>query len=110
MSGTPRLRAGWGHVKRYAAAVTAAALMFGGATQLLSALKYTISIGVLRLINAVIRQGFPDHFPITDYGSIPWLFHLRAAAIGVMLIIGGILVGVLANIRSERQDAHQHRA
>jgi hypothetical protein len=105
MSGTPRLRAGWAHVKRYAAAVTAAALMFGGATQLLSALNYTISSGVLRLTNAVIRRGFPDHFPLTDYGPIPWLFHLRGAAIGVMLITVGVLVGVLVNIRNGRLPA-----
>jgi hypothetical protein len=108
MSVTPRLGAAWGYVKEYAAAVMAAALMFGGIHQLLSAVKYPISFGVLRFLNAIIRRGFPGHFPLPDYGgasTIPWLFHVRNAAVGIMLIIVGILIAVLANVRNQGQPA-----
>jgi hypothetical protein len=111
MSLAPRLRAAWGYVKEYAASVMAAALMFGGINQLLSALRYTAFFGGGRLINEVIRRAFPGRFLLPNYGGpIPWLFHLRTAALGIMLIAVGTLIGLLANIRNQRLPARQHCA
>jgi hypothetical protein len=106
MSLTPRLGAAWSYVKEYAAAVMAAAVTFGGINQLLSIIKYPASNEVLRLLNAIIRRGFPGHLLLPDYGGpIPWPFHLRAAAVGVMLIAVGILIGLLANVRARPRPA-----
>jgi len=98
-----RLSAAWGYVKEHAVGVMAAAVTFAGINQLLLIMKYPISSGMLRFLNAMIRRGFPGHFLLPDYGgtsAIPWLYHLRSAAVGIMLITIGILIAVLANARA----------
>ena len=104
MNLTRRLRGARGYVKEYAVAVIAAAVTFGGINQLLLTMKYPISLGVLRFLKAIIRRAFPGHFLLPDYDDtsvIPWLYHLRGAAVGIMLITIGILIAVLANVRAQ---------
>jgi hypothetical protein len=103
MSGPSKLRLAWVYIKEYGAAVVAAALMYGGTHQVISALKYPFTSGLLQLVNVVIHRGFPDSLPLPDYsGTIPWISQARICAVGVIVIVVGIMVGLWANVRSER--------
>jgi hypothetical protein len=81
--------------------------MYGGIHQIISALKYLFTNGIVQLINVVIQRDFPDHFLLPDYSGIPWSFHARIIAEGVFVIVVGIFFGLWAKARSQRQLARQ---
>jgi hypothetical protein len=105
MTGSRLLQAGWVNIKEYAAEVMAGFLIYGGISQIISALKYRIASAVLLLINAVIRKDFPDQFLLTGYGPLPWRFEASYFAMAVIFIVGGILLGFRVNARGQRQPA-----
>jgi hypothetical protein len=98
-----RLRAARAYINEYAGAVTAAALMYGGTYQIISVLKHPVAIGIMHLINAVIRRGARGVMPLPDYGGIPWLLFTKFAAIGAVVLVVGLLIGLGVNVRSQRE-------
>jgi hypothetical protein len=94
------LRSGWIHVKEYALAVMAAGLMYAGTGQILSVLKSVLGNYIVRFINLLIKQEFPDHMLLGEFGTIPWPFQAKMAAVGVIVIILGIFVGLWAHTRN----------
>ncbi len=92
------------HLKDYAPAVIAAELMFGGARAFISTLKYPLADGLLRIINAIIRNGFPGQMLLQEYyGTPPWWYHVGIAAEGLIMMTLGILTGLWANFREQRR-------
>lgn len=105
MTRSPLLNGAWTYVKEYAAAVIAAALMYAGIRQIISAVSFPVTDGVLQLVNAIIQRGFRDRMPLPDYyGEIPWLFPVRVAAVGVIAVVVGSFVGLWVNLRKQRRS------
>jgi hypothetical protein len=105
MTRASRLRAGWIYVKQYGTAVVAAGLMYAGIYQIISALKYPIANGILKILNAILVRGFRDRMPLPEYGWIPWAFHARVVAMGVIVIVVGLFVGLWTNSHQALAEA-----
>lgn len=103
MTNASLLRHGWIHVKDYAPAVVAAALMYGGIHQILSALRYPLTNYVVKLVNLILRQTFRDVMPIEEFGDIPWNYPGKTAAVGVILAVLGMFIGLWVQARSQRR-------
>jgi hypothetical protein len=105
MSEPKLLSVGWARVKEYAPAVMAAAVMFGGLKEMISMVKYPVSGLVLGLINAIIRKAFRNQLPLSGdtFFYLPWQFEARRFAMGVIVLVVGMFLGLLANARSRRQ-------
>jgi hypothetical protein len=100
MTNPSLLHVGWTRTKKYLPAVITASVMYGGIDQILGVLKYLIAGVVLEGINAVIRQGFRDRIPLPDYFiEVPWQYHTKVAAEGVIVLVIGMFVGLWANAR-----------
>ena len=98
------IRAGWVRAKEYGLAVVAAALMYGGVHQFISALSYPLSGLTLQLVNTLLMRAFRDRVPLPNYyPGVPWLFHLRVAAGGMFVLIVGSMVGLWINAKGQRQ-------
>jgi len=96
------IRKGWTRVKQFAPAVTAAALMYGGIHQIFSVLKEALGIGIMRLINTAIEKVSPGYY-LPRYGALPWPFYARVAAIGVIIAVVGMFIGLWVQARNRRQ-------
>ena len=96
------LRAGWMLGKEHALAVMAAALMYGGIHQIISALKYPLTDLMLKVVNAILRRGLRDVLP-NYYGGIPWQYHAKVVAVGVIVLIVGIFIGLWVHAKNHRQ-------
>ncbi len=107
MTRTSPSRVAMTYIKEYGPAIIAAALLYGGIHQVISVLTQPIAIGIMHLINAVSRRTFRDITLLPEYGGIPWLFFTRVVASGVIVIVVGILVGLWANARSQRQPTRE---
>ncbi len=103
MTNASLLRNGWIRVKEYAPPVVAAALMYGGIHQILSALQYPLSNYAVKLINLILRQAFRDVMPLAAFGDIPWLYLAKTVAVGVIIAVVGMLIGLWVQSRSQRQ-------
>jgi hypothetical protein len=103
MTNTSLLRNGWIQMKEYAPAVMAAALMYGGIHQILSAFQYPLSNYAVKLINLILRQTFREPMPLAEFGAIPWLFHAKIIAEGVIIAVVGMFIGLWVNARSQHQ-------
>ena len=103
MTRPPLLSATRIYVKEYGAGVLAAGLVYGGISQIIGVLTDTLAIGVTGLVNAIIRQGFHGRSELGHFGEMPWVFYARVAAIGVIVVVMGFLVGLWGNSRSQRQ-------
>src|SRR3984893_8101151 len=102
MTRPPLLRAARKYFKQYAGAVIAAQLMFVGVKSFISALNNPLADGLLRLINATIKQGFRGRMPLRDvHGGIPWGYHARIAAEGAIAIVLGGLLGLWVNSKEQ---------
>jgi hypothetical protein len=97
------LRAGWTHLKEYAPPVMAAALMYGGIHQILSAFQYPLSNYAVKLINLILRQAFRDVMPLAGFGAIPWLFYAKVVAEGVIIAVVGMFIGLWVQARSQHR-------
>jgi len=103
------VRVGWARIKHQIPAVIAAALVYGGLHQTISTLRWTLAGAVLGLINFIIRTGFRDVFPLENpYSGVPWTFHVRVAAVGVMVMTVGLLVGVWVNAKAGGISSDRH--
>ncbi len=98
------LRIATAYAKEYGAAIIAAALLYGGIHQVISASSQPIAIGIIQLISGIARKAFRD-ITLSEYVGIPWVFYARVFAIGVIVIVAGLFVGLWANLRSERQSS-----
>jgi hypothetical protein len=103
MTSQSSLHVAMDYVKEYAAAIIAAALMYAGIHQVISVFSQPLAMGIIGLINAISRRGFHGVTLLPEFSGIPWLFFTRVLAIGVIVIVVGILVGLWANSRSQRQ-------
>jgi hypothetical protein len=103
MTNANLLRNGWIQVKDYAPPVMAAAMMYGGIHQILSALQYPLSNYAVKLINLILRHTFRGPMPLAEFGAIPWLFHAKIVAEGVIIAVVGMFIGLWVQARSERQ-------
>ena len=99
-----RMNAAVRYLKEYGGAAVAAALMYGGTYQIFSNLKDPIAIGIIRLINAIIRKAFRGVMPLPDYSGMPWLTFTGFAAVGVIVAVVGLLVGVWVNAKSQSRQ------
>jgi len=109
MSKANLVRVGWARIKHQIPAVIAAALMYGGLNQMISTLRYPLTGAVLGLINFIIRTGFRNVFLLQNpYSGVPWTFHVRVAAVGVMVMTVGLLVGVWVNAKAGGISADMH--
>jgi hypothetical protein len=93
------------YVKEYAGAAIAASLMFSGILQFVSVLSRPMVDGLLRLINAIIQQGFRDRMPLRNsyYGGPPWWLQATIVAGGSIAVTLGILVGLWVNSRNQHE-------
>jgi len=99
--------AGWGHVKQFAGALIAAGLIYGGTHQIFAVLKEPIASGIIYVINSIIRKAFRNAMPLPEHGGIPWLFHVKVAAVGVIVVMVGLLVGLWVNAKGQRERPSQ---
>src|SRR6267142_750699 len=102
MTTSALLKAGWGHVKRRALATISAATIYLGIVQIVSVTKYPMAYAIMRVINLVIEKGFRDHMLLsTPAYSILGLraYTARAIAIGVIVIVVGTFVSLLADLK-----------
>ncbi len=99
------LRTGWTRAKEYVPAVLAAALMYAGIYQILEALQYPLSNYIVKLVNLLLRQAFRDVMPLPERGAIPWIFHAKMVATGVIVTVVGMFIGLWVHARSRRQPA-----
>jgi hypothetical protein len=98
------LRAGRLHLKEYLPEVMAAALMYGGIHQVISALKYPLTDLTLKVANAILLKALRDTLPLPDYyGGIPWQYHAKVVAIGFIMVIVGMFVALWVDARHHRQ-------
>lgn len=103
MTSLHQMRTARKYLKKYAPAVIAAELMFGGVRTFISTLKYPIADGLLRIINTIIRNGFRGQMLLQEYyGTPPWWYHVGIAAEGAIMMTLGILVGLWASFREQR--------
>jgi hypothetical protein len=107
MSETGLILTGWHRAKEYFVAVIAAAVMYGGTHQIVEVLKYVATGMTIEGINAVIHQGFRNRLPLPNgYVGIPWQYHVKVAATGVIVAAVGVLFGVWADARHHRRAAN----
>jgi hypothetical protein len=85
----------------------AAGLMYAGMHQIISVLKYPIAIGIMKILNAILVRGWRDRMPLLpEYGWTPWAFHVRVAAMGVIVIVVGLFIGLWTNSRHQALAEH----
>jgi hypothetical protein len=100
---TSRMAEGaWAYVKRRALATVSAVLIYGGIVQIVSAIQYSIGNAIMWVINLVIENAFRDRMllaapPYSILGLRPSM--ARVIAIGVMVIVIGIFVSLLADLK-----------
>lgn len=90
-------------VRRHAAPVIAAALIYSGIHQVVSTLKYRIGSLILRLVNQVIERGFRDRMLLPESWGAPWQFTAQSLAESVIAIVLGIFLGLWVHSRSQPQ-------
>jgi hypothetical protein len=98
----------WTHVKRFALAAISAALVYEGIQQIIIGVKYPVAYAIMHGINLVIKKGFREHVLLaTPPYSTLGLYPTRAMpiAFGVILIVIGVFVSLLADYRSHRTAA-----
>jgi len=97
------LRAGWTQVKEYAPAVMAAALMYGGIREIFEGILYVIANLTMKGLNAVFLRAFRDVLPLPNqFAGVPWQFHAKLAAEGVIVAVLGMFLGLWVNARAQR--------
>jgi len=96
------IRKGWTRIKEFAPAVMAAALIYGGIHQTFSVLNQALGIGIMRLINAASEKVSSGHY-LPRYGAIPWPFYAQVAAVGVIIAVVGMFIGLWVQARSQHQ-------
>jgi len=110
MTRPPLLRVVGIYVKEYAVAVISASLIYGGIHQIMSVvltLIYPIANIIPHLVDAMVHSRF-DHIPplASYYGdSRMWASLTKVVAIGIIVIVVGILAGLWANSRSRHVPA-----
>jgi hypothetical protein len=105
MNGSPRICIAWIYVKKYVVAVIAAYLLFRGIQLILAPFQYLCASIVARFVNVLIREEFPGHFLLPEHRPIPWVLQESFLAIGIILIVMGIFVGLWANTKNQNQPA-----
>jgi hypothetical protein len=100
-----RLGVGWRYLRQYLAAVVAAWLLFLGIIQLLGLVCLSVGIGVVWLVNFVIRHGFRDQMPIESLAWLPWRYQVFSEATGLIALVLGIFVGLWILTRNGRPEA-----
>ena len=98
------LRIGWNEFERHWCPVLAAVVMYTGIQQILSEIRYPITGLILSGLNAVIRQGFRDSLPLTNYyAGVPWQYRAKIVAGDVIGLVLGMFIGLWANARNQRR-------
>jgi hypothetical protein len=105
MTNASLFRRGWIHAKDYGPGVLAAALIFAGISQILGALQYPLNNYAVQFVNLMLRQAFRDVMPLAERGAIPWIFHAKIVAEGVIIAVVGMFIGLWVHARSRRQPA-----
>jgi hypothetical protein len=105
MTSARLLNQGWIRAKTHAPGVVAAALMYGGIHQILSAIQYPLSNYVVKLVNLILRQAFRNMMPLTEFGTVPWLYHAKNASVGVIVTVVGMFIGLWVNGRRQHRPA-----
>jgi hypothetical protein len=78
--------------------------MYGGIYQIFEELRYPLGNCIVKLVNMVIRQSFPDRMLLPEF-SLPWPYEVKVAGVGVIVVVLGIFIGLWAQARSPRQTA-----
>ena len=100
------LRAGWIHVKQNVLAVMAAAVMYVGLHQVFGGLRYPLADLTMQLVNVIFMKAVRDHLPLPNgYRGIPWQYHAKIVAEGVILAVVGMFIGLWANARNQRRSS-----
>jgi len=68
-------------------------------------LRYPLADSIVKLINAIIRRAFRERLLLGDFGPLPWAFHAKVVAEGVMVALVGMLIGLWALARSQHRPA-----
>lgn len=101
----------YAQLKRFFPAVLSAGLIYGGLHQIIGVLRYFVTDAILQFMNALIRKAFPDTFPLPDRYGAPWgwgafqVYQIKMAALGVIVVIVGILAGIWVRARALRRIA-----
>ena len=98
----------WVCIKRRALATVSAVLIYTGAAQIVSAIQYPIGNAMMRVINRVIETAFRDRMLLAApaysiLGLRPSM--ARVIAIGVMVIVIGTFVSLLADLKGRPSKA-----
>lgn len=91
------------YARQYLLAFIATSLIYAGLGWFLTMANYPLAGGLLRLVNFVIQTAFRDVSSVTyGYSAPPWQYQTLNAALGTILIVSGILVGLWGNHRENR--------
>ena len=90
----------WAWVKKRALATISAVLIYVGTVQIVSVIKFPIGHATLRVINLVLEKAFRDRMLLAAPVYSIFELHLsmaRTIAIGVMVVVIGTFVSLLAD-------------
>ena len=90
------------YIKRHGIAITSAVLIYEGIVQIVSNVKYPIGFAFMHLVNALIEKGFRDHMTLITPPILMHLSRVRTIAIGVIVIVAGLFISLLADLKSRR--------
>lgn len=96
---------GWAYVREYGIAVIAAALIYGGLHQIISALLvviYPITRGVPPFFDALVHWEFHYLPSLTSSYNNIWMWFLLAKTIAIAVIV--ITVGVFFGLWAKSRD------
>lgn len=97
-------RPGWKPAKTYFLAICTAGLLRFGIGEISSAVAYPVAGVTVRFVNWLLRRSLPDHLLLNDsFLTIPWTYHLKTVAGGVIVVVLAMFLGLLANVRLERR-------
>lgn len=105
MTANTLLPHGWRNAKKYSLAVVTIVAMHAGLVRILSDLAYPLTAFAFRIINFILRRGFPDHLLLNESYGPPWQYHVKTMAQGLALFGVGMFLGLWAKLRAERQKS-----
>jgi hypothetical protein len=104
----------WSRFKRSLPAIISAWLLYEGVSFILSTFSYPVTGLAIGLVNALLKRALRDNIPIANYYAMPtdnyyggynWQYRAKDIAMGVIVSVIGIFVGLWANRRNQRQPA-----
>jgi len=103
VTGNRLLSYGWKSAKKYLLVGLTVAVMRAGIVRVLSDAAYPLTGLVFKVINFIMRRGFPDHLLLNENYGPPWKYHAMTIAQGLVIFAVGMFLGLWANVRAERE-------